>query len=54
MKRSNVATYAGVYEGIRKAFSATAQAKAAGLTARSFSFNSPGGRCERCEGLPGA
>ena len=51
MKRSNVATYAGVYEGIRKAFSATAQAKAAGLTARSFSFNSPGGRCERCEGL---
>lgn len=51
MKRSNVATYSGLYREIRKIFSALPQAKAAGLQAGDFSFNTPGGRCERCEGL---
>lgn len=51
MKRSNVATYTDVYTDIRKAFAETEAAKKQGLTAKHFSFNAPGGRCERCEGL---
>lgn len=51
MKRSNVATYADAYTGIRKAFASTDDAKEKGLTAKHFSFNASGGRCERCEGL---
>lgn len=51
MKRSNVATYTGLYSEIRKIFSSLPQAKAQGLQAGDFSFNTPGGRCERCEGL---
>ncbi|MCG4808469.1 hypothetical protein L0P46_11410, partial [Collinsella aerofaciens] len=51
MKRSNVATYADVYTAIRSVFGKTGTAKKNGLCARHFSFNSPGGRCENCEGL---
>lgn len=51
MKRSNVATYSEAYSEIRTVFSKTEDAKQAGLTARHFSFNTPGGRCENCEGL---
>lgn len=51
MRRSNVATYSGVATDIRKLFAATEDAKRVGLTAKHFSFNAPGGRCERCEGL---
>lgn len=51
MKRSNVATYSGAYAHIRALFAATEAAKQANLTARDFSFNTAGGRCERCEGL---
>lgn len=51
MKRSNVATYSDVYTEIRKWFGSLPQAKAQGLSARSFSFNTVGGRCENCEGL---
>ncbi|MDO5410708.1 MAG: excinuclease ABC subunit UvrA [Lachnospiraceae bacterium] len=51
MKRSNVATYSGLYAEIRTVFSRTQAAKKAGLTAKYFSFNTPGGRCENCEGL---
>ncbi len=51
MKRSNVATYSEVYSEIRTAFAKTGAAKEAGLTAKHFSFNTPGGRCENCEGL---
>ncbi len=50
MPRSNAATYADVFTPIRAAFAATPAAKQLGLTARHFSFNVPGGRCERCEG----
>ncbi|MEJ8306137.1 excinuclease ABC subunit UvrA [Saccharibacillus sacchari] len=51
MKRSNVATYCDVYTDIRKLFGSLEPSKAAGLSARSFSFNMAGGRCENCEGL---
>jgi excinuclease ABC subunit A len=48
--RSNAATYTDTFTPIRKTFAATEQAKAQKLTARAFSFNVPGGRCERCSG----
>lgn len=51
MKRSNVATYAGVAADIRTLFAATEGAARAGFAPKHFSFNAPGGRCERCEGL---
>lgn len=51
MKRSNVATYSEVYSEIRAVFAGTEAAKRVGLTAKHFSFNTPGGRCENCEGL---
>jgi excinuclease ABC subunit A len=51
MKRSNVATYSEVYSEIRAVFAKTEAAKQEGLTAKHFSFNTPGGRCENCEGL---
>ena len=51
MKRSNMATYSGVYEGIRKVYASLPEAKKAGLGAGDFSFNSKGGRCENCQGL---
>ena len=51
MKRSNVATYSAVYSEIRTLFAGLEAAKAAGLTAKHFSFNTPGGRCEHCQGL---
>jgi len=48
--RSNAATYSDAFTPIRAAFAATEDARSRGLTARHFSFNVPGGRCERCEG----
>ena len=48
--RSNAATYTDTFTPIREAFAATKEAKARGFSARHFSFNVPGGRCERCEG----
>ena len=48
--RSNAATYTDAFGPIREVFAATAEARRRGLTARHFSFNVPGGRCERCEG----
>jgi excinuclease ABC subunit A len=50
MPRSNAATYSDIFTPIRTAFAATAEARERGLTARHFSFNVPGGRCERCQG----
>ena len=50
MPRSNAATYTDTFTPIRKAFADTEQAHERGLTARHFSFNVPGGRCDRCEG----
>lgn len=51
MKRSNVATYSGVYAKIRKIFGGLKEARYKGLSERHFSFNTKGGRCENCEGL---
>jgi excinuclease ABC subunit A len=48
--RSNAATYSDAFTAIREAFAATPAAHRRKLTARHFSFNVPGGRCERCEG----
>lgn len=48
--RSNAATYTGVFDSIRKLFADSKEARAHKLTASHFSFNAPGGRCERCEG----
>ncbi len=48
--RSNAATYADAFNPIRETFAATDAARQRGLSARHFSFNVPGGRCERCEG----
>ena len=48
--RSNAATYSDTFTPIREAFAATPEARRLGLSARHFSFNVPGGRCERCEG----
>jgi excinuclease ABC subunit A len=49
--RSNPATIVKAYDEIRKLFSESAKAKALGITAGHFSFNSKGGRCDTCEGL---
>lgn len=50
-KRSNVATYTELYAGIRSVFAKSKKARELGLTQKHFSFNTPGGRCENCEGL---
>ncbi|UNK16375.1 excinuclease ABC subunit UvrA [Paenibacillus sp. N3/727] len=51
MQRSSVSTYVDLYTLLRKTFAALPGAKDRGLEAKHFSFNTPGGRCERCEGL---
>jgi excinuclease ABC subunit A len=48
--RSNPITYLKAFDDIRSLFANTQAARAAGLTPAHFSFNTPGGRCERCEG----
>jgi excinuclease ABC subunit A len=50
LPRSNAATYSDAFTPIREAFAATPEARQNKITARHFSFNVPGGRCERCEG----
>ena len=47
---SNPATYTGVFEQIRELFANLPDSKVRGYTARRFSFNVPGGRCEECAG----
>ena len=48
--RSNPATYVKAWDEIRKLLSETTAAKLNGITAGHFSFNTPGGRCDACEG----
>ena len=48
--RSNPATYIKAYDYIRKLFADQQLSKQMGYTAAYFSFNTPGGRCEKCEG----
>jgi excinuclease ABC subunit A len=48
--RSNPVTYIKAFDAIRELFSAQPDARRKNLTAGSFSFNVPGGRCDVCEG----
>ena len=48
--RSNVATYTGLFDAVRKLYAATDEAKRRGYKAGRFSFNVAGGRCPTCEG----
>ncbi|WP_238324596.1 ATP-binding cassette domain-containing protein [Paenarthrobacter aurescens] len=48
--RSNLATYTGLFDGVRKEFAATEGARSRGFGAGRFSFNVAGGRCEACQG----
>lgn len=48
--RSTVATYAGVHDELRRAFARTPDAKAAGLKAGDFSYNTGKLRCPECDG----
>ena len=48
--RSNLATYTGLFDHVRKLFAATEQARKLGFDAGRFSFNVAKGRCETCEG----
>ena len=47
---SNPATYTGLFEQIRALYARLPESKLRGWTSRRFSFNVPGGRCEKCEG----
>ena len=48
--RSNLATYTGLFDHVRKLFAATKPARARRYDAGRFSFNVAKGRCETCEG----
>jgi excinuclease ABC subunit A len=48
--RSNLATYTGLFDHVRRLFANTKQAKARRYDAGRFSFNVAKGRCETCEG----
>ena len=48
--RSNLATYTGLFDAVRKEYAATEEARARGFGAGRFSFNVAGGRCETCQG----
>jgi excinuclease ABC subunit A len=48
--RSNLATYTGLFDHVRRLFAATRQARARRYDAGRFSFNVAKGRCETCQG----
>ena len=48
--RSNLATYTGLFDHVRKLFAATKAARSRRYDAGRFSFNVAKGRCDNCEG----
>ncbi|WP_151639173.1 excinuclease ABC subunit UvrA [Noviherbaspirillum aerium] len=48
--RSNLATYTGLFDHVRKLFASTRSARARHYDAGRFSFNVAKGRCDNCEG----
>ena len=48
--RSNLATYTGLFDGVRALFAATEDARERGFGVGRFSFNVAGGRCDTCQG----
>jgi excinuclease ABC subunit A len=48
--RSNLATYTGLFDAVRKAFADTDEARRRGWSAGRFSFNVAEGRCDTCQG----
>jgi excinuclease ABC subunit A len=48
--RSNLATYTGLFDHVRKLFAATKMARARRYDAGRFSFNIAKGRCQTCQG----
>jgi excinuclease ABC subunit A len=48
--RSNLATYTGLFDHVRRRFAATPAARARRYDASRFSFNLPKGRCATCSG----
>ncbi|MBO94186.1 MAG: excinuclease ABC subunit A [Opitutales bacterium] len=48
--RSNPATYVKLFDAVRRLFAQCSLARVRGYKPGRFSFNSPGGRCERCKG----
>jgi excinuclease ABC subunit A len=48
--RSNMATYTGLFDHVRKLFAATSEARKRRYDAGRFSFNVAKGRCENCQG----
>lgn len=48
--RSNLATYTGLFDEVRKLFASTKTARTRRYDAGQFSFNVAKGRCEHCEG----
>lgn len=48
--RSNLATYTGLFDHVRRLFAATPAARSRRYDAGRFSFNMPKGRCPTCEG----
>ncbi len=48
--RSNPATFVKIFDPLRELFASCPLSKVRGYDASRFSFNLPGGRCERCQG----
>jgi excinuclease ABC subunit A len=48
--RSNLATYTGLFDHVRKLFAGTKEARRRRYDASRFSFNLPKGRCPTCQG----
>lgn len=48
--RSNLATYTGLFDAVRKLFAATGESRARGYGVGRFSFNVAEGRCASCQG----